>query len=50
MCYFSMLNSVREHLEHEGEEAKDKLKMKIKQLDSVIAELDKVEQQTETHK
>ena len=41
---------MRDQLEHEGEEAKDQLKTKIKQLDSEIAELDEVEQQTETHK
>ena len=50
MCYFSVLDGVRQYLEHEGEEAKDQLKTKIKQLGSEIAELNEVEQQTETHK
>ena len=50
MCYFSILDSVRKNLDHEGEQVKLQLKMKIKQLDSEVAELDMVKQKTKTYK
>ena len=50
MCYFSVLDNVRQHIQRKGEDAQDPLDTKIKELDSEIAELDKVKQKTRTYK